>query len=437
MTGGDGSTALLTDHYELTMLRAALPSRRAHHRAVFVAFARHLPAGRRYGVVAGTGRLLEALERFRFDAATLQHLVATGVIDEPTRTWLADYRFSGNIDGYAEGELYFPDSPVLVVEATFGEAVLLETLVASILNHDSAVASAAARILSAAGERPCVEFGSRRTHEQAAVAAARAAYLVGFASTSNLEAGRRYGIPTAGTSAHAFTLVHASEQEAFAAQVGVLGAGTTLLVDTFEEEQAIRIAVEVAGPRLGAVRLDSGDLLALARQARRLLDSLGATGTRIMVTGDLDEHAIAALASAPVDTYGVGTSVVMGTGAPTAGFVYKLVARANRPGEDAPLEPVAKKSHDKATRGGRPVALRRRDGSGTAVAEVVATSTPPPSDGGARPLLVPLVRDGKVVARPGLDEIRRHHRRAVAELPGRALQLSRGAPALPTVHLPG
>jgi nicotinate phosphoribosyltransferase len=161
MTRGDGSTALLTDHYELTMLRAALRSGRAHHRAVFVAFARHLPAGRRYGVVAGTGRPLEALERFRFDAATLQHLVATDVIDEPTRTWLADYRFSGNIDGYAEGEPYFPDSPVLVVEAPFGEAVLLETLVASILNHDSAVASAAARIVSAANGRPCVEFGSR------------------------------------------------------------------------------------------------------------------------------------------------------------------------------------------------------------------------------------------------------------------------------------
>jgi nicotinate phosphoribosyltransferase len=227
-----------------------------------------------------------------------------------------------------------------------------------------------------------VEFGSRRTHEQAAVAAAHAAYLVGFASTSNLEAGRRYGIPTACTSAHAFTLVHASERDAFAAQVSALGTGTTLLVDTFDEEQAIRIAVEVAGPRLGAIRLDSGDLLALAHQARRLLDSLGATGTRIMVTGDLDEHAIAALASAPVDTYGVGTAVVMGAGAPTAGFVYKLVARANRSGEDAPLEPVAKNSHEKATCGGRPVALRRRDGSGTAVAEVVATSTPPPSDEG-------------------------------------------------------
>ena len=171
-------------------------------------------------------------------------------------------------------------------------------------------------------------MGSRRTHEKSAVAAARAAYIAGFSTTSNLCAGQRYGIPTTGTCAHAFTLLHDNERDAFEAQVATLGAGTTLLVDTYDVAEAVRTAIEVAGTDLGAVRLDSGDLLTQARDVRAQLDALGATKTRIVVTSDLDEHAIAALAAAPVDSYGVGTSLVTGSGAPTAGLVYKLVARA-------------------------------------------------------------------------------------------------------------
>src|SRR5512144_93255 len=290
------SSALLTDHYELTMLQAALGSGAAHRRCAFELFARRLPEGRRYGVVAGVGRLLEELERFRFGAAELEFLVSTGVVDERTCEWLAGYRFTGDVDGYPEGEAYFPGSPVLVVEGSFAETVLLETLALSILNHDSAVASAAARMTCAAGDRPCIEMGSRRTHEEAAVASARAAYVAGFAATSNLEAGRRYGIPTAGTAAHAFVLLHDDERGAFRAQLDALGRGTTLLVDTYDVEAAVRTAVELAGPSLGAVRLDSGDLVVLAREVRAQLDALGADKTRIIVTSDLDEHAIAALA---------------------------------------------------------------------------------------------------------------------------------------------
>ena len=271
-------------------------------------FARRLPEGRRYGVVAGTGRLLEAVRDFRFGADELAALRERGVVDEQTLDFLAGYRFSGDISGYAEGECYFPGSPLLVVEAPFAEGVLLETLILSILNHDAAVAAAASRMVTAAGDRPCLEMGSRRTHEQAAVAAARAAYVAGFAATSNLEAGRTYGVPTAGTSAHAFTLLHDDERAAFEAQVACLGKGTTLLVDTYDVPTAVEVAVDVAGPELGAVRLDSGDLLAQAVEVRAQLDSLGATDTRIVVTSDLDEYAIAALAAAPVDAYGVGTS---------------------------------------------------------------------------------------------------------------------------------
>ena len=428
------STALLTDHYELTMLQAALASGTAHRRSVFELFGRRLPDGRRYGVVAGVGRALDAIDAFRFDDDVLALL--EDVVDEPTRDYLAAYRFTGDIWGYGEGDAYFAHSPLVVVEATFAEAVLLETVLLSIYNHDSAIASAASRMTAVAGDRPCIEMGSRRTHEEAAVAAARAAYVAGFASTSNLAARHRYGVPTTGTSAHSFTLLHDTEEGAFRAQVDSLGVGTTLLVDTYDVAEAVRIAVEVAGPDLGAVRLDSGDLGALAHEVRGQLDSLGATGTRIIVTSDLDEHAITALATAPVDGYGVGTQLVTGSGHPTSGFVYKLVAREDAEGV---LRSVAKKSLDKVSIGGRKYALRRRGPRGVAEAEVVGIGrSPRPDDAPGdeqrdRPLLVPLVRDGEVVGREPIESARDRHQAARAELPQAAQQMSKGDPVIPTV----
>jgi nicotinate phosphoribosyltransferase len=423
------STALLTDHYELTMLQGALASGAASRRSVFELFGRRLPTGRRYGVVAGVGRALDALADFRFDEPTLAAL--DGVVDAATLAWLAGYRFTGSIWGYPEGEAYFAESPLLIVEGTFAEAVLLETLLLSIYNHDSAVASAASRMTLAAGERPCIEMGSRRTHEEAAVAAARAAYVAGFTATSNLAARARYGVPSAGTSAHAFTLLHDTERDAFTAQVEALGRGTTLLVDTYDVAEAVRTAVEVAGPELGAVRIDSGDLGVLASSVREQLDALGATSTRIIVTSDLDEHAIAALAVAPVDGYGVGTQLVTGSGAPTVGLVYKLVARESSAGA---MEPVAKKSVDKASVGGRKYAVRRlRDG--VAEAEVVGIGTPPGPGRHAddRILLVPLVDHGEIVGREPLEAARARHARVRAELPLEIRSMSRGEPVIPTL----
>jgi len=422
------STALLTDHYELTMLQAALAGGTAQRRSVFELFGRRLPEGRRYGVVAGVGRALDAIEAFAFDDETIAAL--EGVVDAPTLEWLAGYRFSGDVWGYAEGEIYFAHSPLLIVEASFAEAVVLETLLLSIYNHDSAIASAASRMTLAAGDRPCIEMGSRRTHEEAAVAAARAAYVAGFATTSNLAARHRYGVPTAGTSAHSFTLLHDTEEDAFRAQVSSLGVGTTLLVDTYDVAEAVRLGVEVAGPELGAVRLDSGDLGLLAEQVRAQLDQLGAHDTRILVTSDLDEHAINALAAAPVDGYGVGTQLVTGSGHPTSGFVYKLVARENR---DGVLESVAKKSVDKISVGGRKYALRRRDPDGVAEAEVIGVGTPVENDGDDRELLVPLVRAGEVIGREPLDAARDRHAATRAELPPAAQQMSRGEPVIPTI----
>ena len=424
------STALLTDHYELTMLEAALGSGAAERRCVFEVFARRLPEGRRYGVVAGTGRFLDALERFRFGETEVEELRRRKVVDEATCDWLAGYRFSGDVSGYAEGEVYFPGSPVLVVESSFAEGVVLETLALSILNHDTAIASAASRMTAAAGDRPCVEMGSRRTHEEAAVAAARAAYIAGFSTTSNLEAGRRYGVPTVGTAAHAFTLVHDSEREAFEAQVASLGTGTTLLVDTYDVPEGVRTAVAVAGTSLGAVRLDSGDLLVQARQVRDQLDELGATSTRILVTSDLDEYAIAALAAAPVDAYGVGTQLVTGSGAPTASMVYKLVSRSD---DDGVMRPVEKRSASKSSVGGRKWALRRLDPEGVAQAEVVGIEERPSDDGDDRPLMVDLVRDGETLGAPDLAAARERHHLSRAELPASALRLQRGDVALPTI----
>lgn len=416
------TTALLTDRYELTMLQAARHSGTADRKCVFEVFTRHLPTGRRFGVFAGTGRLLEQIENFRFDQPTLDWLSSQNVVDSETIEWLANYIFSGNISGYREGEIYFAHSPVLTVESSFSEAVLLETLILSVLNYDSAVASAASRMASAANGRYLAEMGSRRVNENSAVAAARAAYIAGFDASSNLEAGRSWGVPTMGTAAHAFTLLHDSEEIAFKAQLETFGEKTTLLVDTYDIEAAVRKAIALA-PKLGAVRIDSGDLGIEVKRVRELLDSLGATETKITVTNDLDEFAIAALAAAPVDSYGVGTSVATGSGANTAGFVYKLVAhQAN----DGTWVDVAKTSAMKTNRGGKKFAAR------TATSEIVDNE--PINEG--RNLIVNLVESGvtkeEYVGSAGVQNARQHHAFAKAELPVEGLRLMRGDAALPT-----
>lgn len=438
------TAALLTDKYELTMLAAALRDGTAHRRTTFEVFARRLPEGRRYGVVAGTGRFVEALADFTFNDAALESL--SEFLDAETLAYLADYRFQGSVDGYAEGDLYFPGSPVLALHGTFGECVVLETLALSIMNHDTAIASAAARMVSAAEGRTLIEMGSRRTHEQAAVAAARAAYLAGFAGSSNLEAQRRYGVPALGTSAHAFTLLHTQaavdhldppvgetsgwEKAAFRAQVDALGIGTTLLVDTYDITTGVANAVEAAGPKLGAVRIDSGDLGVLARQVRAQLDDLGATETQIVVSGDLDEFAIAGLRAEPVDSYGVGTSVVTGSGAPTASMVYKLV--------EVDGIPVEKRSLHKESHGGRKKAMRLAKPSGTIVEEVVypAAGPPPQSDLVVCALTTPLVENGELVGDLSLAAARDRVASGLHSLPWDGLKLSRGDAAIPTRMVP-
>ncbi|WP_435299691.1 nicotinate phosphoribosyltransferase [Timonella sp. A28] len=433
-------TALLTDKYELTMIQAALKNGTAHRTCVFELFTRRLPSWRRYGVVAGTGRFLEELHTFRFTPTDIDYLHGEGKLNDDTLSFLETFTFSGDIYGYAEGEVYFPNSPIMTVESDFAHAVILETLALSILNHDSAVASAASRMTGAAKGRPCLDMGARRAHEYAAVSAARAAYVAGFTGTSNYEAARLYGIPAIGTAAHAFTLLHDSEEEAFAAQIDSFGTDTTLLVDTYDVTRGVETAIKVAGTSLGAVRLDSGDLGVQAVEVRKQLDALGATNTKITVTSDLDEYAIAGLSSAPVDSYGVGTKLVTGSGAPTSSMVYKLVSRENSNGV---MEPVAKASTSKTSVGGRKTAVREFNDDGKAASETLLIGTPEDTQQWmsahpqARPLHVPLVRSGQVDAtwtgRDGLERAVARHHDSRAELPRNAMRLSTGEVAIPTV----
>ncbi|GAA4191386.1 nicotinate phosphoribosyltransferase [Microbacterium oryzae] len=434
------STALMTDRYELTMLDAALRDGTADRHCVFELFARRLSGGRRFGVVAGTGRLLALLRDFRFGDDELRFLRDEKVVSPETIRHLESYRFRGTVTGYREGELYFPGSPILTIEGSFADAVILETLALSVMNHDAAVATAAARMSIAAGDRPLAEMGSRRAAEHSAVAAARAAYIAGFHATSNLEAGRLWGLPTMGTAAHAWTLLHDTEEDAFRSQVAALGSDTALLVDTYDTRRGVELAVQVAGTGLGGVRIDSGDLPIVAGEVRAQLDELGATETRITVTSDLDEYAIAALAASPVDAYGVGTSVVTGSGYPTAGMVYKLVARQ---GADGGWVSVAKKAEGKGSQGGRKRAFRRLE-NGVAVDEYVEIADgfeelPAAADvAGGRALQVTLVDHGETDVSyegpGGVQAARAHHLAVREELPVRALALSKSDPAIPTVY---
>ncbi|NMN00791.1 nicotinate phosphoribosyltransferase [Bifidobacterium sp. DSM 109958] len=433
----DYSPALMTDMYEYTMLDACLKDGTADRKCVFEIFTRHLPEGRRYGVVAGTGRILDALEHFRLSDEDLRFLADRKVVGPETIKWLEHFRFTGSIKGYREGEMFFPNSPILQVEGTFGECTLLETLLLSILNYDSAVASAASRMVSAAKDRPCMDMGGRRTNEWAAVAAARAAVVGGFKGTANLLAAQIYGLKAIGTAAHCFTLVHDDERQAFESQIAALGENTTLLVDTYNIEEAVKTAVEVAGPKLGGVRIDSGDLASLAQRVRNQLDALGATNTKITVTNDLDEYALAALQTAPVDSYGVGTMLVTGSGAPTCAMVYKLTERE---GADGTMVPVAKKSKDKATVPGRKLAFRSYEYNLADCEHVISGSEeklaayePDPE---WKNLLVDYVDHGEIDPRyQGHDAITAAHEyraKALAELPITAQSLMKGEPVIPT-----
>lgn len=426
--------AMMVDLYELTMLDAALKTGVAHRRACFEAFARRLPLNRSYGVVAGIGRLSDMVSDFGFEPEDIDYLESLGRLSDDVLGYLETFIFQGDIWSYREGDLYFPFSPVVRVDATFGEALLLETLILSVLNHDCAIASASSRMRTAAKDRTLIEMGGRRTHEHAAIAAARAAYLTGFDATSNVQAGAMYDIPVAGTSAHAFTLVYHDELEAFKSQIATQGLSTTLLIDTFDMETGTKRAIEAAGcfgGTPGAVRIDSGDLTVEIPRVRGWLDEAGAEDTKIVVSGDLNEYSLEVLADCQADGYGVGTELVTGSGFPTASMVYKVVAAASGSDPDGDLVPVEKKSAGKQTRGGLVRPYRVFDNGGTAISESLVPDgqDPPPI---SRALHVPLhVSSEPESTYPySLSEDREFHKTALDELPPAARELSDVRPAL-------
>ena len=336
------SLALFTDRYQLTMLAAYARSGLAQRRAVFELFVRRLPASRRYLVACGIARA--PLSELSFSESDLARFEADAFLgaamqNREVRELFERFRFRGRVLCVPEGRICYPHEPLIRVEGTLAEAQLVETLLLSIVNHDTRVASKCARIVTAAQGRECFEFGTRRTHEHAAVDAARAAYVAGFSSTSNEEAGRRYGIPVTGTMAHAFVLAHAAdhgedgERAAFRSFADTFSVSPTFLVDTFDTLRGVDRASEVA--KLAGVRIDSGDLAALALKARTRLDLAGQPNARVVLSDDLDEYKIDALARAliPVDAFGVGTMAVATPDAPSLGAVYKLVALEDATGK--------------------------------------------------------------------------------------------------------
>ncbi len=391
---------LHTDRYQLTMLAAYARSGLAARRATFELFVRRLPPSRRYLVACGIGHAVEALRSLRFDADDLAWLEADPFLG-PTfrhpavRATFEGFRFRAKVFAVPEGRVCFPGEPLVRVEGTLAEAQLVETLLLSIVNHDTRVASKCARITTAAGERDCFEFGTRRTHEAGAVDAARAAFVAGFAGTSNEEAARRHGVPISGTMAHAFVLAHAAdggeaaEVEAFRDFAETFDVPSTCLVDTFDTLRGVDHAIEGARASLGGVRIDSGDLAGLALRARARLDVAGHAGARIVLSDDLDEYKIETLlrAHVPVDAFGVGTMAVSTPDAPSLGAVYKLVAMEDASGR---MVAVQKRASGKGSSAGAKQVFRR---AGT-LDDVVGV------DGEAlegEPLLVPVFDGARAV----------------------------------------
>lgn len=407
LLSGD-EVALLIDQYELAMA-ASYHRREMNQRAVFEHFVRRLPPNRSWLLAAGLGPMLELIAGMRFGERQLEDLRGLGFDDEFTR-YLGEFRFRGDIDAMPEGTVFFAGEPMLRVRAPRIEGQLLETLILNQVNFQTVVATKAARVvLAAGGGEPghgyrVVDFSPRRDHGiDAAMKVARSAAIAGCGGTSNVAAAVRYGLPAVGTMAHSYVLSFTSELEAFEAFMQDNPDNSVLLVDTFDTIEGVRNAIEASrrtGIALQGVRLDSGDLLELSRAARRLLDGGGCAETQIVASGDLNESRITELvaAGAPIDSWGVGTELGTSRDAPALDGVYKLVADET----GGRLRAVEKLSPDKATRGG-PKQVFRRFERGVMVGDVVAGVD---AEQPGTPLLVPVVRDGEIVHRESLQQIR-------------------------------
>lgn len=417
-------TALSTDLYQLTMMAGYFHTGRHRAAATFELFVRRLPKNRSCLIAAGLEQALQYIETLRFtpdEVEFIREQPAFARVGAAFFEDLGEFRFSGDVWAMPEGTPFFPNEPIMRVTAPLAEAQLLETTLLAIMNFQTSIASKAHRIVQAAAGKPVMEFGARRAHGlDAALFAARAAYLAGAGGTSFVEAGRRFGIPLSGTMAHSWVLASVSERQAFVSYADIFDPHTVLLLDTFDVEAATRSAID-AGLRPAGVRIDSGDLLSLSRTVRRMLDDGRLESTRIIVSGDLDEWKIQELvrARAPIDVYAVGTALTTSDDAPALGGVYKLVEIES----DGVLRSVMKRSAGKTTWPGRKQVWRRLE-RGVAAGDRIglASDVPPPE---ALPLLVPVMRDGQRTApQSTLDELRRYRGEMVAMMPSAFRELS-------------
>lgn len=419
------NSLLLTDLYQLSMLEA-YAAYDMNESATFELFVRKLPARRGFLMAAGLEQLVTFLEEFRYSEKELSWLRGSGMFSDSFVNRLADLRFTGDLDAMPEGTVFFSDEPVVRVTAPLPQAQLVETRLLNLIHFQTVIASTAARMVLAAPGRQLADFGLRRAHgAEAGLLAARASYLAGFSGTATLAANREFGIPVVGTMAHSFVQAHDDEETAFERFARVRPKALTLLIDTYDTEGGARIVAKLA-PRLAregitvaAVRLDSGDLAAHARAVRAILDQAGLRDVRIFASGGLDDRALLALgaAGAPIDGFGIGTSLTTASDAPALDCAYKLQEYAGRPRR--------KKSEGKATWPGRKQVYRRHAPDGTITDDMVALVDEPES---GEPLLRPVMRGGRrCTALPSLTAARAHAAASLLQLPGPLRRLEAAA----------
>jgi nicotinate phosphoribosyltransferase len=418
--------ALLTDLYQLNMIQAYLDHGETKP-AVFEFFMRKLPARRGFLMAAGLDQAVDYLEHLQFSDEEIAWLARTGRFRQNFLDYLSGIRFTGDVHAMPEGTIYFADEPILRVTAPMPEAQLVETRLTNILHFQSLIASKAARMILAAPGKVLVDFGLRRSHgAEAGLMAARASYVAGFAGTATVLAEQSWGIPTFGTMAHAFIQAFDDEAEAFEKFARSRPENLTLLIDTYDTEAAARKVVALAprlkeaGIAIRAVRLDSGDLAALSRSVRRILDAGGLAGVSIFASGGLDEDSIAALvaAGAPIDGFGVGTSLTTSADVPALDCVYKLEEYAGLPRR--------KRSAGKATWPGRKQVWRRYGPDGRMTGDVISVESDPQA---GEPLLVPVMQGGRrITPGPTLADSRARAARDLARLPQALHRLESGTP---------
>lgn len=413
--------ALHTDLYQLTMLASYFHQGRHDEPAVCEMFVRRLPKNRRFLVAAGLEKVLAYLEDLRFTDAQIESLRnipgLRRALSPSFVEYLRSFRFRGDVWAMPEGTVAFEGEPLLRVEASLAEAQLVETFILSAVNHATMIASKAARVVLALSGRPALEFGTRRTHPEAAVDVARATYIAGFEATSNVEAFDAFGVPARGTMAHMYIMSSSSEREAFS-RYGALFGQSTYLVDTYDTLEGVKAALDAVGEGVQAVRLDSGDLARLSREVRALLKARGRDDVKIVLSSDLDEYEIERLArEGDFDVAGVGTRVATSDDAPSLGGVYKLVQIGDRP--------VAKLSESKVTWPGAHQVYRHEKNGLFAFDHVGMVKEPSYEFVAASPLLVPAMKAGRVVHEEEIHAMRGRCREHLAKLPDEVKRIER------------